>query len=205
MPILQIITLIKDILLGLAAITTACVAIIGLNKWKREIKGKADFEAAQSLIQATYKLRDAISICRSSFIGGSEFPEGYTFGASCAHSPEVHGQAYAHVYQKRWEPVLRAIQDFDTFTLEAEALWGVRIRSKTDELCQRIAELRGSIEAVIGDKASGGEDFRTDPKFGEEMRSIVSGSGSEKDEFWQRIKKAIVDIEKEVRPHLKRN
>ena len=154
---LPIITLTKDILVGLAAIITASVAIIGLNKWKQELKGKANFEAARSLIQATYKLRDAISICRSSFMRGSEFPEGYTFGVSGAHSPEEHGQAYAHVYQKRWEPVMLAFQDFDTSTLEAEALWGVQIRSKTDELRQCMAELRGSIEAVIWDKASGGE------------------------------------------------
>ncbi len=105
MPISQIVTSLKDVLVGLAAIVTACVAIIGLNKWKRELEGKADFEAGRCLIQATYKLRDATSICRSPFMRGSEFPEGYTFGVRGAHSSEEHGQAYGHVYENRFNPI----------------------------------------------------------------------------------------------------
>lgn len=61
-----------------------------------------------------------------------------------------------------------------------------------------------SIDAVIDDRASKGEDFRADPKFAAQMRSNAAGSGSEKDEFAQKLKKAMSSIETVVRPHLKR-
>ena len=63
----EVITAIKDVLLGLAAATTAVVAVIGLKNWSRELKGKAEFEIARNMIRATYKLRNELQICRSPF------------------------------------------------------------------------------------------------------------------------------------------
>lgn len=31
---------VKDVLLGGAAVTTAVVAVVGLNKWRKELEGK---------------------------------------------------------------------------------------------------------------------------------------------------------------------
>jgi hypothetical protein len=46
----EIITAIKDVLLGGAAVATASVAVIGLKNWSRELRGKADFDVARGLI-----------------------------------------------------------------------------------------------------------------------------------------------------------
>lgn len=135
--------MLKDVLLGCAAATTAIVAVIGLKNWSRELKGRAEFEAARNLIRATYKLRDEIARCRSPFMGGYEFPKEYVHGAQ--HSPEEEARGWAYVYRNRWEPVLSALQDFETNALEAEALWGVQIRIGTDELRQCVIELRTSV------------------------------------------------------------
>ncbi len=74
----EIITIIKDIIISIAAATTAIVVYKGLEKWQNKLKGKANFDTAISLIKATYKLRDQISFCRSSFISPIEFPNDYT-------------------------------------------------------------------------------------------------------------------------------
>ncbi len=203
MPISQIVTLTKDILLSLAAITTACVAVFGLSAWKRELKGKAEFEVARGLIRSTYKLRDAITSCRSPFVRGQEYPEGYlTLGREA--TPEEHERAWAHVFQKRWEPVSSAIQDFDTFTLEAEALWGMQIRIKTEKFLECISELLSSIETMITDYRSGGEVFKVDAQFGIRTRATAFSTGTGENEFSKKIVDAITDIETEIRPHLKR-
>lgn len=39
----ELILVLKDILVGIAAATTAVVAIKGLRSWSRELKGKAEF------------------------------------------------------------------------------------------------------------------------------------------------------------------
>lgn len=41
---IEIISCIKDLVIALAAITTAIVAIYDITSWRRELKGKADFK-----------------------------------------------------------------------------------------------------------------------------------------------------------------
>ena len=171
----ELITTIKDVLLGVVAATTATVAVIGLKNWRKELKGKAEFEVARNLIRATYKLRDELQNCRDPFISAHEFPEGFE-GELGKSSPLEAAQAWEHVYKTRWLPVWSAIQEFDTHTLEAEALWGNEIHTRTDRLRQCLRELKIAIDAVISDKANGGEDFKVDREFGKNMRSIVSTS-----------------------------
>ena len=154
----EIITAIKDVVLALAGATTAAVAIIGLKNWSRELRGRAAFETARALARATYKLRDELKICRSPLIRSAEFPEGYR-APDPTKTPDEQAQAYAHVYSNRWNPVWSALQEFDTQTLEAEALWGKAIREKTDQLRACVRELNVAIEAVIDNERSGGEDF----------------------------------------------
>ena len=42
---------IKDVFVGGAAVTTAVVAVIGLNKWRKELEGKTEFDAARGLVK----------------------------------------------------------------------------------------------------------------------------------------------------------
>jgi len=204
MTILEIIAIIRDIFISLAAIITAFVATIGFKNWKRELKGKAEFEIARGLIRATYKLRDELQGCRSSFFSANEFSEGYQ-GASSESSPEEKAQAREYVYRNPWKPVRDALQEFEAHALEAEALWGNEIRSKTNEFLQCVRELSNAIFAVIQDKASGGEDFKSDKNFAKKMRAKVYASGDENGELSQKITNAVNGIEKEVRPHLRRS
>lgn len=200
----EIITVVKDVLLGLAAATTAVVAVLGLRKWRQELEGKAQFEVARNLIRATYRLRDEIRTCRNPFYSAHEFPEGYKGGLG-AHSTEEETRAWMHIYKNRWALVWTALQEFDTHTLEAEALWGSAIRARTDVLRKCVRELNAAIDAVIRDKASGGEDFK-DRAFGKEMRSIVAASDDDdKNVLNQKIGQAINGIEDELRPHLRRS
>jgi len=48
---------VKDIVLGLAAIVTATVAWLGLQSWRKELRGKADFDVARGLLRATSAAR----------------------------------------------------------------------------------------------------------------------------------------------------
>ena len=200
----EIITAVKDVLLAIAGATTATVAVIGLNNWNRELRGKATFEVARGLAKATYKLRDEINGCRSPLVRGTEFPDDYNL-ASSRNTAELEAQAYAHMYSKRWAPVWSALQEFDTHTLEAEALWGSVIRTKTDEPRKIVQELTSAIEAVVANAASGGEDFSTNREFGRKMRSTVAATpGDTKNELTGRLEAAVRGIEDELRPHLKR-
>lgn len=198
---MEIITIIKDIFISIAAVTTAYVAYTGLEKWKKELNGKANFDTARALIRATYKLRDEIEYSRSPFIPVGEFPKDYD---PIHKTDETKGDAFAYVYRKRWEPIVEAMQDYDAYVLEAEALWGAKIKEKTDVLRSCIIELRAAMDAVIYNEYSGGEDFK-DREFGKDIRAKVSNTHKDKNELTLKIIAAIKGIEGEVSPHINRS
>ena len=175
MPITEIVALAKDALIAIAAAVTATVAVIGLSNWNRELKGKATFEVARGLAKATYNLREEIENCGAPFIAANEFPEGYdVLGLQGKVPDHEEANVIAHAYGNRWKPVGEALQEFDANTLEAEAIWGGEIRTKTEALRQCVRELNTAIWTVVDDGASGGENFRLNPLFRMEMQSRVS-------------------------------
>lgn len=204
MPLLEIITAVKDAVLAVAGATTAVVAVRGLKTWSRQLRGTADFEVARALAKATYKLRDEIQIYRSPLIRASEFPDDYKNPRSTDRQ-ENSANAYGHVFSTRWQPVYAAQQEFDTQTLEAEALWGQPIRTNTDELRRLIRILGAATEAYIDNEGAGGENFKSDKAFGVKIRSEVFASPQAQDnELSKSFQSAVRSIEAELKPHLKR-
>ncbi|MGO2236118.1 MAG: hypothetical protein ACTH5B_18805 [Marinomonas sp.] len=199
------ITIFKDICLSVAAITTVFVAMSGLKSWKKELRGRADFEVARGMIRATYKLRDEMGYSRSPFTTASEFPKGYD---SFNKTAEKEAEAWAYIFTNRWKPVADAVQEFEAQTLEAEALWGKQIRDIAFELRRCSRTLRTAMEAKISNAASDNEDFQSDSEFKKKIHSEIwegwGGSGV-KDVLTERIQSSVGNIEKELRPHLKRN
>lgn len=204
MNALEFFSLAKDIALAVAACTTAFVAYTGLGKWQKELSGKANFDVARDLAKSVYALRDEISYCRSPFISAYEFPEGFPDSIGKRSSAE-EGQAYAHVYSKRWEPVGKALQAFDTAALAAEALWERDIREKTNELRKCVRSLQVDIQAFISNKYSGGEHFNSNRDFAKTVEEGIWEMKAEKNDLTQRINQAIVSIEGVIRPHLSRS
>jgi hypothetical protein len=204
MPTLEIVTATKDVVLAIAGVLTAVVALVGLKTWSRQLRGTADFEVARKLAKATYKLRDEIQIYRSPWIRSSEFPEGQREGGS-TNPTETRANAYGHVFSARWQPVYAALQEFDTQTLEAEALWGISVRTKTDELRRLLRLLWAATESYIDNERSGGEHFKSDRDFGVKIRAEMFASTQAQDnELSNKFQYAVQAIEVELKPHLKR-
>jgi hypothetical protein len=199
----DLISIFRDLSVAGAACYTAYLADTGLTKWQEELTGKANFEVARSLIKTVYKLRDELIYARSPLVFANEFPEDYG-SALRNHTDAEEGDAWSHIYSKRWDPVALAIQEFDIALLEAEALWGYTIKQKALKLRQLARELQVSMEAVINDKYHGGEDFK-DRDFATKMRRNVSARQSADDELSLNINEVITDIESEVICYLSRS
>lgn len=204
MSAVEFFSIVKDIALGSAAAITAYVALTGLEKWQKELRGKANFEIARLLIKSIYHLRDELGHCRSPFISAHEFPEEYNAKGLGRHTSEEEGQAYNHIYSKRWAPVGTALQEFDAALLEGEALWGASIKEKGLVLRQCVRSLQVDIDCVITNKFSGGEEFK-DKDYAKKVRAGVSASRAEDNELSNRINAAVEGLEQEIRPHLARS
>ncbi|TPQ43133.1 hypothetical protein [Cupriavidus pinatubonensis] len=195
------VTAIKDAILALAGVTTALVAVVGLNSWRRELHGKTEYETARNLIRTTYKLREAFDDARQPLVMGGEFPSGYIK----ANDELENAKAWAYVFHARWAPIAQVLDEFDIAALEAEALWADPIRNKAKELRSTLRVLRVAMEAYIANEQSGGEDFRSDRDFARQIRSeVFAPRDSHDNALSQRFRTAVEGIESEVRPKLKR-
>jgi len=201
MDLSQIIAAGRDVLVASAAVASAVAAIRGLNKWQQELRGKADFEVARALIRSTYKLRNELANFRSMVIWAHEFPPEYH--ANKAPSASDEANAFAHVYDNRWKPVMQALQEFDAQMFEAEALWGGTAREKAERVRQCVRRLSAGVSATIADKASGGQDFGSDRDFAKKIRADISAiSDDDTNDLSREIRLAVEGLEGFVRPHM---
>ncbi|MBM3358681.1 MAG: hypothetical protein FJY54_13270 [Betaproteobacteria bacterium] len=191
----------KDIIVSVAAIVTASVAAYGINKWRRELSGKAHYDAAHGLLKATYKLRDAIAGARSPLILAGEFPSGYG-GAMAKPSNDEEAQAYAYVYRNRWKPIWDALEIYDSAALEAEAVWGDPVKSSTERFRRCLNTLQTSNDFHVDYVRSGGTNLDRD--FTKKVRADISASRGSDDPLSQEIRDSIAAIEAQVKPVLKR-
>jgi len=201
MDCIEIFSIIKDICISGAALTTAYVAYTGLEKWHKELRGKANFEVARELIKSVYLLRNELSYCRTPFISSAEFPTGYVERNS---DNQQIGEAYHHLFSKRFEPVGEALNKFDAALLEAEALWGSSIKNKAKDLQNSVSNLRANFQAFVDDKLTGGQDFK-DKEYAKKVRSTIFDSRPTENELTIKINNAVIALENEISPHLSRD
>lgn len=191
----------KDVIIALSAVFTASVAYRGLDKWRSELRGKADFEAARDMARSVYKVRDALARARSPLISGGEFPPNYHRDFN-RKSDEEEAAALMHVYSNRWKPVADALAELGAETLEAEALWGKVVSDKVVALRVCAFELFGAMEDRVGDVQSGGSRYRNRKLKGDPSRDALNASHDGSNHLDKKIADAIVGLEDVLRPHL---
>lgn len=186
---MEYLTIFRDFAISGAAIVTTLIAWLGLKNWNLELRGKADFEVARSLIRATYKLRDELWQARSMLILPSDVPD------NADHKKKI--EAYTDILTDRLQPVSEALQEYEAQVLEVEALWGSGIRHEIPNLRICVIKLRLGIFAEFEKCVRDGSDFQSNSAWG--------NRGDEKDLFSIQIDNSVSTVEKEVFPHLNRN
>jgi len=53
-----------ELLKGLAAIVALVVAVLGINAWRRQLRGKNEYELAEEVLSLFYRARDIIRAMR---------------------------------------------------------------------------------------------------------------------------------------------
>ncbi|WP_332752063.1 hypothetical protein [Hydrogenophaga sp.] len=187
---------VADVVTAAATLGAVIVAGFGLQAWKKELKGRAEFDTARMLAKDAYALREALSGYRSPLWSSGEFPGG--------DMKSVEG--LAAMFQNRWRPLSEALAKFDSSVLEAEALWGSTSRQQTDRLRRCVIKVFVATEALLDDKRADGEHFKADPQFGQRIRSEVAGSlDSDTNAMSSEIRASVKAIEDMLKPHLSRN
>ena len=118
----QLVSVIKDCIIAAASCIGAGVAILGLDAWKKQLKGTTSYQVAQKLLRTALYLRDAISDARQRIIWGGEMVGRDVAKDETIAETQVKGEAYA--YTKRLSAVRTAHSDFYSAGVEARTVWG---------------------------------------------------------------------------------
>lgn len=200
---------IKDLIVAVAAIVTATVACIGISKWRAEESGKADFDLARRLGKAVFRFRDGLAYARRPFISNSEFPDGK---APPADGGADEANAYAHVFNQRFQSAQESATELQALRNEAEALWDEDIAKKLTEMLKCLIYLRVAMNAVVLDKRVSGADFKNEI-YASIMRGRVfspgitindDGTEGPPNEFTVKIETAVKDVAAYLRTKLPR-
>jgi hypothetical protein len=129
----KIIPYIKDAVSIFAPIVGLIIAGFGLKTWKRQLRGKSEYEIAKNLLKSTYKYREAINSVRHPFMDIAEMPEP---PKDSPQSNEEKKRFYgiAKAYENRWNKVVEVRIEIGTELLEAEVLWGNDIKERYKDL-----------------------------------------------------------------------
>lgn len=141
------ISIAKDVITALTAITAGIVAVIGLRSWRRQLRGKTEYELARRVLRASLKVRDAIKHVRNPIKWGGEISHSLKEAGIDVQPNDSQFQAKseAAVYQLRLKKLQEAMSDLEVELLEAEVSWGDDIVSKVLPLRKCIGKLHGKI------------------------------------------------------------
>ena len=187
---MEVIKLILEIINTLAIIGGVIMAIIGVNTWKKQLKGSTEYELAKRYLKSVYKIRDAVKYVRNPFISSDEMV--VAVKVKNVENPDYSNnqQTNRAVYSVRCNKVIEASTDLDVELLEAEVLWGERAVEVVNDLNNQKNKLYISLKMFLENR-----NIRPD-------RDIIYDMGDQ-DTFNLEIKKAIEKIEDFIKPHLK--
>ena len=197
------VTLLKDIITGLSALTATIIAIIGLKTWQNQIEGKAGFELAQKFLQSTYKVRNAFSFVRAPYETSEEIVRAEENVRNFKYTEEEKQSRQYYfkiaIYNYRRENLHDRLIELDSIALEAESLGIKEINGFTTQLHELAFELYKTIDRYL-DNLIKPYDAKLFFELQPIMNAITDGSGP--DSFARRIEEIIQEIEKIVKPKL---
>ena len=187
------ISLTKDVVAVIGTLGALAIGILGLSTWRRQLHGTSKFEVAKNILTTTYKIEDAIQAVRSPMLHLRK--EEVEAGRALEEEQRIYSDRLQRLNGKRAE--LR------TLALEARAIWGEQ--DHFDALQKYISKLQSEIWLhfwLKGAFAGPGVQVDRSPERVAANDKIVYFIDDE-DEFTQKIKNAISDIESVYKKRLR--
>jgi hypothetical protein len=195
-------SIIKDILLAIAAIITAIVATKGLKIWRNQLKGTNEYKLSEEILEKTYKLEDAIRSARTPWISVGELSqraqEGKISETETSQERDIRNEAYA--LWKRTEPMFEAVSELKIAKFKAKALWSEETATDINSMIHKAYELRNAQSAYFQMKIN---PSLTEEKLMDSYWRTMYEMPKDKDDFWKEVESIIQKIENRFRNYLK--
>ena len=201
-----VVSIAKDAILTGVAVIAAYVGLRGLNTWRRQLAGNAEYELAKNALTCLYKLRGVIGVVRDPFASYSQEPNLPVELLKDMNEKQKEWYAYAQMYEKRWSPVVEAKSQLDALLFEMEAVWGRESVKEFEPLNKVIAELQWAIQDHLEDRDPRRGRHEHDTEEIKRQRLVLFRRGSKApDEYNARFEAAISNAEVVLKPYVLRH
>lgn len=180
---------ISELITSIATLAGIYIAWSGLQQWKKQLRGRTDYEIARRYMRAVLKLRDAVHYVRNPFIPASEFDEALVKNGVNLSEEISDRKKDAAVYSERWKQVASATSDLNIETIDAEISWGKEASKIQDNLRKSVSKLSVAINLLVRGHSREG-DFK-----------IIYQQG-EKDFFSEEINESVQEIQNYLKKYL---
>lgn len=191
----------KDQIIAISgAVTAVCantLAIYGVTKWRKEVLGKARIQAAQDVLRALYRVREAFKHVRGPAIYTGEFPpEMLDWTGHLKNEHRVDGTR--HAYNSRLKVLDEAFSELEKQHIEAQVLLGAEIHDEIHPIRLCRIDLAIAIRDLL-DSYSGERKLTVDQMTERDRKLYNNDVNSKHGQFTQEIHKAIGNYEKRFR------
>ena len=179
----------SSIALGVSAVVVVIVASWGINAWRRELKGKAKYELARSLIVVCRKIQAAFEWARFPITLSGEFSERPQLENELPETSKVLNEMWGR--GQRLKPLMEYLRELQELAWESEAVLDEEASNKVNEvrrlLQQKYAQLRSGIDAYfeLRREQVEGRDVVSQQEFMRGLRHEIYGTT--KDEFHKEV------------------
>lgn len=187
----------------------AVIAIVGLQTWKKQLRGKTEYELARRLLRAVYKTRDAIKLVRNPFASASEIAASVNEAGIDLdpQEPDYFNKSQGYLYERRWKKIQEAVAELDVEAFEAEVIWDKDVRDVLIPLRQQVGELHSCVELYLRNLNKSSRQLPNTEmleKIDKTIYDFHDLADIESDNpFTAKTSKAIYDIENYLRPKIK--
>jgi hypothetical protein len=196
-----------DFIVSVSALVAALVAFLGVNAWRRQLRGTTEYQNALKVLQALYALREAVIEARSRFI----FPVEGIAQPPSAGPEEFKVHVEAQSYQRRLARVGNARGDLLLAQQGALAVWGDPAKEALEDLLDATNDLFVTYERYFDEELVFARRHDQEGKSEERdaenlvmhrvLYSKLSKDG--KDPFGERMARAVASAEEFYRARLR--
>ncbi|HSW74647.1 MAG TPA: hypothetical protein VLG16_02135 [Candidatus Saccharimonadales bacterium] len=185
----DVISSIANSVTALVALAGVIVAGLGLNTWRKQIRGQSEYELAKKLMLQVYQLRDALQDVRNPFLSVQE-----------ADKDSAEKDWEISAYNNRLKPVREIIAQFNVSQLEAEVVWDDKTANAKKALLDRVSRLH----VVVNLYFSKQRNKITDENLPKDYSDVLYRRGDDKDKYEKSLDEAVKEYEKVLKPHLRK-
>lgn len=198
-----IVSIVSDVLIALAATSTAIIALCGLKSWRTEIKGRTQFELARQILKDIFSFKEEINRARYPILVVLEPISG---DRTEDENRKEMINSYMKEFNRRIEPVGEMSTQLSVDAIEASVFWGPDIKERIEQLRMHASILKVAFQKhLLAMKENWENDPKLEKMYFKNFEIVFSTSGEDDlDAFDSRINEINQWIENELAPILGR-